>query len=177
MCYPKAGFSDVTEELLCGDRDVPALQPACFLPGLLMKHISECCCSWEPKQPGYPRMALDISRQLSLQLMMTSHGRATPWHSLSPGVLILFIDISPKHLPGDENDLDLEKVMASGLPFLVFSRRALLSVGLSRRAFPTRLLSSPLRMWGLAKNTTGTQGSSAQPLSPYVLTVSTSQKH
>lgn len=38
-------------------------------------------------------MALDISRQLSLQ-QMTSQGRATPWHGLSPGVLILFIDIS-----------------------------------------------------------------------------------
>lgn len=97
VCYPEAGFPSATEELFGGDGNgaAAALEPACFLPGLLRENTSGCCCSWEPKHPGYPHMALDICRQLSLQLMMASHGRATPWHSLSPGVLTLFIDISP----------------------------------------------------------------------------------
>lgn len=90
-------------------------------------------------------MALDLSRQLPLQLVVTSF----PWqgHLLAQPVLWCS-DTVYRHFPINISQ-EMVKAMASGLPFLVFSREVLLTAGLSGWAVPTELLSSALRMWGL----------------------------
>lgn len=91
MCYPKAGFPDATEELLAGDREERyGCSRAWLLPAWLTQetHLG-VLLQLGTQAARIPRMALDISRQLSLQLTMSSHGGATPWHSLSPGALVL----------------------------------------------------------------------------------------
>lgn len=49
-----------------GNSVTSALEPACPFPGLLMScSTSGCYCSWVSRQPRYPHMAIDPSRQLT----------------------------------------------------------------------------------------------------------------
>lgn len=89
-------------------------------------------------------MALNLSRQLPLQLVVTSF----PWHHPLAQPVPWCSDTVYRHFPINISQ-EMVKAMASGLPFLVFSREVLLTAGLSGWAVPTELLSSALRMWGL----------------------------
>lgn len=90
-------------------------------------------------------MALDLSRQLPLQLV----GTPFPWqgHPLAQPVPWCS-DTVYRNFPININQ-EMVKAVASGLPFSVFSREVLLTAGLFGWAVPTGLLSSALRMWGL----------------------------
>lgn len=90
-------------------------------------------------------MALDLSRQLSLQLVVTLF----PWqgHPLAQPVPWCS-DTVYRHFPINISQ-EMVKAMASGHPSLVFTQKVLLTAGLSGWAVPTELLSSSLRMWGL----------------------------
>lgn len=90
-------------------------------------------------------MALNLSRQLPLQLVVASF----PWqgHPLAQPVPWCS-DTVYRHFPINISQ-EMVKAMASGLPFLVFSWELLLTAGLSGWAVPIELLSSALRMWSL----------------------------
>lgn len=148
-CVPCPLLTQATKTLrqrsylvVTGGSTVAALEPARPLPGLPMSCTSRCSCGWESRQRGSPSpWLLTLADSCPCSWWgLPSHGRATPWHSLSPGVY--------RHFPININQ-EMVKAVASGLPFLVFSREVLLTARLFGWAVPTGLLSSALRMWGL----------------------------